>query len=155
MLNGRWPHGLSAWNWVRDAIIIRDGRLTMLTNLPVPFDFCVGDPISRWETVGSLALAKCRPLVQAPPSTVIRDILWRALLCSASSAPGQLTRTKKLKIIRWQILTENITILLLPSLRLFLQVTFLESSAFTWLGSTPLDLAIFRSLVSIPSLFFV
>ena len=27
MLNGRWPHGLSTWNWVRDAIIIRDGRL--------------------------------------------------------------------------------------------------------------------------------
>ena len=90
-----------------------------------------------------------------PPSTVIRDILWRALLCSASSAARQLTGTKKLKIIRWQILTENITILLLPSLRLFLQVTFLESSAFTWLGSTPLDLAIFRSLVSIPALLFV
>ena len=34
MLNGRWPHGLSTWNWVRDAIIIKDGRLydTMLTN---------------------------------------------------------------------------------------------------------------------------
>ena len=27
MLNGRWPHGLSSWNWVWDAIIIRDGRL--------------------------------------------------------------------------------------------------------------------------------
>ena len=27
MLNRRWPHGLSTWNWVRDAIIIRDGRL--------------------------------------------------------------------------------------------------------------------------------
>ena len=26
MLNGRWPHGLSTWNWVRNAIIIRDGR---------------------------------------------------------------------------------------------------------------------------------
>ena len=26
MLNGRWHHGLSMWNWVRDAIIIRDGR---------------------------------------------------------------------------------------------------------------------------------
>ena len=24
MLNGHWPHGLSTWNWVRDAIIIRD-----------------------------------------------------------------------------------------------------------------------------------
>ena len=23
----------------------------MLTNPPVPFDFCVADPISRWETV--------------------------------------------------------------------------------------------------------
>ena len=23
MLNGCWPHGLSMWNWVRDAIIIR------------------------------------------------------------------------------------------------------------------------------------
>ena len=23
MLNGRWPHGLSTWNWVCDAIIIR------------------------------------------------------------------------------------------------------------------------------------
>ena len=22
MLNGRWPHGLSTWNWVRDAIIL-------------------------------------------------------------------------------------------------------------------------------------
>ena len=25
----------------------------MLTNLPVPYDFCVGDPISRLLTVGS------------------------------------------------------------------------------------------------------
>ena len=23
----RWPHGLSTWNWVRDAIIMRDRRL--------------------------------------------------------------------------------------------------------------------------------
>ena len=30
-------------NWVHDAIIIRDGRLkdTMLTNLPVPYDFWI------------------------------------------------------------------------------------------------------------------
>ena len=26
MINGRWPHRLSTWNWVRDTIIIRDGR---------------------------------------------------------------------------------------------------------------------------------
>ena len=25
MLNGRWTHGLSMWNWVRDAKVLRDG----------------------------------------------------------------------------------------------------------------------------------
>ena len=42
MLNGRWPHGLSTWNWVRDAIIIRDRLLqdTILTKPPVPSDNC-------------------------------------------------------------------------------------------------------------------
>ena len=28
MLNGRWPHGLSLWNWVCDTKVIRDGQLT-------------------------------------------------------------------------------------------------------------------------------
>ena len=26
MLNGHWPHSLSTWNWVHDAIIVRDGH---------------------------------------------------------------------------------------------------------------------------------
>ena len=33
MLNRRWPHRFSAWNWVRDAKVIRDGRFG-----PVPYD---------------------------------------------------------------------------------------------------------------------
>ena len=40
------------WNWVPEAIIMRDGQLqdTMLT---VPYDFCVDVPISRLLTVGA------------------------------------------------------------------------------------------------------
>ena len=36
------------------SFIMRDGRLydTMLTNPPVPYDFCIGVPISRLLTVG-------------------------------------------------------------------------------------------------------
>ena len=35
MLNGQWPHGLSTWNWVCDAIIISRGLLRDFTTSPI------------------------------------------------------------------------------------------------------------------------
>ena len=31
MLNGRWPHGLSMWNWVRDTKVKRDGLVSIVS----------------------------------------------------------------------------------------------------------------------------
>ena len=49
MLNGRWPHGLSTWNWDADEKV---GWHRFL-KLPVPYDSCAGVPLSCLLTVGS------------------------------------------------------------------------------------------------------
>ena len=36
MLNGRWPHCLSTWNWVHDAKVIRDGGLVSIVSYSRP-----------------------------------------------------------------------------------------------------------------------
>ena len=48
MLNGRWPHGLSTWNWVRNAKVIRDplvGAFSVITNLRIAFVWSTADQV--------------------------------------------------------------------------------------------------------------
>ena len=82
MLNGCWPHGLSTWNWVRDAIIVRIrdqekalvGAFSVITNLRMYlFEALLDTRTVRMRSGGRMLVCVC-PL--SPAGGYLHNLYW-------------------------------------------------------------------------------